>query len=254
MFVRLEKAALALKNASDKLDPVHRLVRVAEHFPSGVIFTTSFGIEDQMIAHIIATEKLPFKIVTLDTGRFFPETYDLWQYTEEKYGLRIKAYYPNSEALSTLIADQGINGFYYSRQMREACCAIRKVAPLNRVLKDAVAWITGLRRDQSQTRHDLDFVLYDQERELLKINPLYNISRNEIKAYVEKHEIPVNILHKAGFLSIGCAPCTRAVQPGEDERAGRWWWEKDSARECGLHVRTDSISAPAHKQYRTFPV
>lgn len=254
MFFNLEKVAQALDNASSGLAPAHRLARVAEYFSSGVVFTTSFGIEDQMITHLISIEKLPFKIVTLDTGRLFPETYEVWQRTEEKYGLRIHASHPDSDALSALVVDQGINGFYYSPQMRAACCAVRKTAPLKRALKGASAWITGLRRDQSQVRGNLGFILHDKDRELLKINPLYDLSRKDISAFVRTHDIPVNVLHAAGFLSIGCAPCTRAIRPGEDERAGRWWWETDSARECGLHVGTENgNSDTATPQHRTMP-
>lgn len=242
----LEEAALSLGRISSELTPAHRLAKVAELFSSSAVFTTSFGIEDQMITHLVATGKLAVRIVTLDTGRFFPETYELWQHTEEKYGLRIKAFYPDSHALGALVTDQGINGFYYSPQMRKACCAVRKVEPLNRALEGAAAWITGLRRHPSQTRESLGFIQRDESRELLKINPLYDLSRDEISAFTATHDVPVNVLHESGFLSIGCAPCTRPVKPGEDERAGRWWWETGSAKECGLHVRPDCATDMAH--------
>ncbi|RCL03047.1 MAG: phosphoadenosine phosphosulfate reductase [Candidatus Tokpelaia sp. JSC189] len=250
MSVNLEQAAHAFNNIFAELSPVCRLLKVAEYFSSEVVFTTSFGIEDQMITHLIATEKLPFRIVTLDTGRFFPETYTLWQHTEEKYSLRIKAYYPNEQALETLIADQGINGFYYSPQMRKNCCAVRKVEPLNRALKNAAAWITGLRRGQSEKRKNLDSIILDKKCALLKINPLYDFTRDQIITFTGTHGVPVNILHAAGFLSIGCAPCTRSIRPGEDERAGRWWWETGSAKECGLHIRADKNSDTAVLQHR----
>lgn len=251
MSVNLEQVTQAFNNAFAGFYPVRRLLQVAEYFPSETVFTTSFGIEDQMITHLIATEKLPFRIITLDTGRFFPETYDLWQHTEEKYGLRIKAYYPGEHALEALIADQGINGFYYSPQMRKACCAVRKIEPLNRALKGASAWITGLRRNQSKARENLDFATLDKERALLKINPLYDLTRDEIITFTTTNGVPVNRLHATGFLSIGCAPCTRAVQPGEDERAGRWWWETDSAKECGLHTRTGNKPDMANVRRQT---
>jgi len=246
MFADIEKTAQLLEEAGRDLTVLQRLRRIADCFPCDVVFTTSFGIEDQVITHIIATEKLPFRILTLDTGRFFPETYDLWARTEQKYGLRIRAFYPHANALEALIADQGINGFYYSRQMRQSCCAVRKVEPLQRALKGAKVWLTGMRRDQSAARQNVQFTAYDKQRGLLKINPLYDLGRDDINAYAKSANVPVNVLHAAGFLSIGCACCTRSIAPGEDERAGRWWWETDSAKECGLHnTKADARSTPA---------
>ncbi|RCL02840.1 MAG: phosphoadenosine phosphosulfate reductase [Candidatus Tokpelaia sp. JSC188] len=239
MSFNLEQAEQMFSGVFAGLSPAYRLLRVAEYFSSEVVFTTSFGIEDQMITYLIVTEKLPFRIVTLDTGRFFPETYAVWQYTEEKYSLRIRAYYPNEQALEALVADQGINGFYYSPQMRETCCAVRKVEPLSRALKNARAWITGMRRDQSTERRNLNSIILDKKRALLKINPLYDLTRDQVTAFVSAHDIPVNTLHAEGFLSIGCAPCTRSVRHDEDERAGRWWWERDRTKECGLHINPD---------------
>ncbi|RCL03834.1 MAG: phosphoadenosine phosphosulfate reductase [Candidatus Tokpelaia sp. JSC161] len=244
MSINIEKILGLLKDEREVLrDPVSRLIALAEHCSSHAVFTTSFGLEDQMITDIIAREKLPFSIVTLDTGRFFPETYDVWQRTEERYAIRIKAYYPHSERLTALVADQGINGFYYSSQMRKACCAIRKIEPLERATRGALAWITGLRRDQSKMRETVTFVLHDTDRNLLKVNPLYDLTRDAISAYTKKRDVPINSLHQAGFLSIGCAPCTRPVQKDEDERSGRWWWEKESLKECGLHTKREKDSS-----------
>jgi phosphoadenosine phosphosulfate reductase len=201
-----------------------------------VVFTTSFGIEDQLIAHHIFTERLPIEVVTLDTGRLFPETHAVWQQTEELYGVRIRAVHPDANALAALVADQGINGFYYSKDARLACCAVRKVEPLRRALAGASAWITGLRADQSERRSETRFAEWDVERQLTKIAPLFDYNRGRIVAECVKLGVPVNELHSKCFLSIGCAPCTRAVRPGETERAGRWWWETDDAKECGLHT------------------
>lgn len=218
------------------LKPAERLRLLTERLPGRIVFTTSLGIEDQMLTHLIFREKLAIDVVTLDTGRLFPETYALWQQTEETYGRRIKAKYPQAEALEALIDDQGINGFYFAPEMRKACCGVRKVEPLNRALAGANAWIAGLRRDQSANRESMEFVSADHGRELVKANPLFDWTRAEIAAFCAENGVPVNALHAEGFLSIGCAPCTRAIRPGEVERAGRWWWEDETRRECGLHV------------------
>jgi len=175
-------------------------------------------------------------VVTLDTGRLFPETYSLWQETEEKYGRRIKAKYPQAEALEALIDDQGINGFYFAPEMRKSCCGVRKVEPLNRALQGASGWVAGLRRDQSANRESMDFVSYDHAHGVIKANPIFDWTREAIAAFNRENGVPVNALHAQRFLSIGCAPCTRAIRPGEVERAGRWWWEDETRRECGLHV------------------
>ncbi|ALN71693.1 phosphoadenylyl-sulfate reductase [Aureimonas sp. AU20] len=243
------------------LDPVGRLRLLTEALPGRIVFTTSLGIEDQMLTHLIFREKLRIDVVTLDTGRLFPETYSLWQATEEKYGRRIKAKYPQAEALEELIDDQGINGFYFAPEMRKACCGVRKVEPLGRALAGASGWITGLRRDQSANRERLDFVSFDGARGLIKANPLFDWTREEIRVFTADHEVPVNPLHEQGFLSIGCAPCTRAIRPGEVERAGRWWWEEETKRECGLHVdgegqpvrAEDGRPAPGDSAFETIP-
>jgi len=212
------------------------LTRVVE---GRLVFTTSFGIEDQLIAHHIFTEKLPIEVVTLDTGRLFPSTYKLWQETEERYGVRIKSYHPNAEAVAAMVADAGINGFYYSKDARVSCCEVRKVEPLGRALAGAAAWVTGLRADQSGQRSAVALASHDAERGLVKLAPLYDYTRARVAAECEALGVPVNELHAKGFLSIGCEPCTRALKPGEPERAGRWWWESDEAKECGLHVGAD---------------
>ena len=201
-----------------------------------LVFTTSFGIEDQLIAHHIFTERLPIEVATLDTGRLFPETYAVWQQTEERYGARIRAFAPDAQALADLVADQGINGFYHSKDARLSCCHVRKVVPLQRALAGASGWVTGLRANQSEHRSDTAFAEWDEERGLIKIAPLFDHNRAQVVAECARLEVPVNELHAKCFLSIGCAPCTRAVRPGEPERAGRWWWESDEAKECGLHV------------------
>jgi phosphoadenosine phosphosulfate reductase len=213
-----------------------RLRAAVEGIDGRIVLTTSFGIEDQLLAHHIFTERLPIDVVALDTGRLFPETYSVWQETEERYEVRIRAFYPDTQAIADLVADQGINGFYHSRDARLSCCHVRKVEPLGRALEGASAWITGLRADQSEQRAHTNFAEWDPERSLMKIAPLFDHDRGRVVAECVRLGVPVNELHASGFLSIGCAPCTRAVRPGEPERAGRWWWERDNAKECGLHV------------------
>jgi len=224
-----------------------RLALVRSRLPGRLVFTTSFGLEDQAITHAICTADpgADIEIVTLDTGRLFPETYDLWAETEERYGRRIPAYAPDAAALEALISDQGVNGFRRSVQNRQTCCAVRKVAPLGRALAGASGWITGLRAEQSQGRAATPFAAFDPGYGLVKINPLADWSRQDLAQYVADNAIPYNPLHDRGFPSIGCAPCTRAVKIGEPDRAGRWWWENDAKKECGLHLRPRSPTALA---------
>lgn len=217
----------------------NRLRALRKAVAGRIVFTTSLGIEDQAIIHALAETKADVDVVTLDTGRLFPETYELWQRTEEKYALRIKAFYPEARAVEALIADQGINGFYYGLDMRKACCEVRKVEPLARALAGAQVWVTGLRGDQNAHRSNAGFIEWDAQRDLLKANPLFDLSRDDVVAYTKANEVPVNALHEKGFVSIGCAPCTRAIEPGEPERAGRWWWESEDKKECGLHVSAE---------------
>ena len=222
-----------------------RLLAAAEHLSGEVVFTTSFGLEDQAIVHAIAASGATIRVVTLDTGRLFPETYDLWAATEERYGLRVAAFAPRREALEALVGAQGINGFRLSVEARKACCGIRKVEPLARALNGAAGWVTGLRAGQSANRAATPFAEPDDTYGLLKVNPLADWSRQDVERYVADHRIPYNPLHDRGFPSIGCAPCTRAVRVGEPERAGRWWWEAEAKKECGLHVRPAHTGAPA---------
>jgi phosphoadenosine phosphosulfate reductase len=216
--------------------PLERLQSLREAVPGRIVFTTSFGLEDQAIAHLIFANKLEIDVATLDTGRLFPSTYALWAETEAKYGVRIRSYHPDPGELSALIADSGANGFYHSKEARIACCTVRKVEPLNRALAGKAAWVTGLRADQSGQRSDIELAVWDTAHGVIKASPLFDWTREQVTLFTTSEGVPINPLHAQGFLSIGCEPCTRAVQPGEDERAGRWWWENDEAKECGLHV------------------
>jgi phosphoadenosine phosphosulfate reductase len=232
-------AASRLSTVFDGADLFARLDAIATATTGPAVFTTSFGLEDQAIAHAILSRGLPIDIVTLDTGRLFPETYDVWAKTEARYATRIRAAYPRHDALEALVSDQGIDGFYRSLQARKACCNVRKVEPLARALSGAAVWVTGLRGDQSDQRKGVSAVEVDDDRGLIKANPLFDWSRDEVLEFTAAHDVPVSALHAKGFLSIGCAPCTRAVASGEPERAGRWWWEDEAAKECGLHVGAD---------------
>jgi phosphoadenosine phosphosulfate reductase len=235
----LRQLADQLNEAFASADLAGRLRLLRKASEGRVVFTTSLGVEDQALTHAVRSEGLDVDIVTLDTGRLFPETYDLWARTEEKYGFRLKAFFPRADAVEALVADQGVNGFYYGLDMRKACCEVRKVEPLARALAGASIWIAGLRADQSAHRANARFVEFDAARGLIKASPLLDFSREAVVDYCAKNDVPTNVLHNSGFLSIGCAPCTRALKPGEPERAGRWWWEDEAKKECGLHVGDD---------------
>ena len=239
-YGRPDQTHAAQLNASFQvLDPVARLVLLRERVEGPLVFTTSFGLEDQALTHLIVRSGVDVSFVTLDTGRMFPETYGVWTATEQRYGIRIRGFCPDTVSVEALIETQGIDGFYNSKAARSACCGVRKVEPLGRALRGATGWITGLRADQSAARRTMDFVSYDPSRDLLKANPLFDWSRERIAVLAANEHVPVSPLHARGFLSIGCAPCTRAVAPGEPERSGRWWWENETAKECGLHLTAD---------------
>lgn len=204
-------------------------------FPGKVIFSTSFGWEDQVISDIIFRNNFPIKVFTLETGRLFPETYYVWSRTLERYGKPIQAYYPNTAAVEHLVGSKGPSSFYESVENRKECCAIRKIEPLKRALSGNVCWITGIRAEQSQNREDMEPIEWDEANQIIKFHPIFNWALDQVKAYIHQNNIPYNPLHDQGFPSIGCAPCTRAVKEGEDFRAGRWWWEDQDKKECGLH-------------------
>jgi phosphoadenosine phosphosulfate reductase len=236
----MNESIVAILNL-EKLSPeIGDRLALARRLVAGrMIFTTSFGLEDQIIIDAIAAIDLDIEIVTLDTGRLFPQTYTVWSETERRYGRRIRAVYPAQQRLEDLVERQGIDGFYTSVGHRLACCEVRKVEPLERALAGAQAWVTGLRADQSADRATVTFASHDASRGLIKINPLFDYGRAALSALAAGRAIPVNPLHAQGFASIGCAPCTRAIASGEAERAGRWWWEEEQKKECGLHVSAD---------------
>jgi len=200
-----------------------------------IVFSTSFGQEDQAITHAIASTNSAIEIFTLDTGRQFQESYELMDLTIKKYSLSLKTYFPSTPAVEKLVAEKGFNSFYTSVENRKECCFVRKMEPLSRAISGAKVWITGLRAEQSENRADMPILEWDESRQLFKINPLIDWSFETLEKYLVEHKIPQNPLHKKGFVSIGCAPCTRAIAEGEHPRAGRWWWE-NSQKECGLHA------------------
>jgi phosphoadenosine phosphosulfate reductase len=228
----VEELQVALKN----LSPEEGLELIGNQYGSSAKFSTSFGLEDQVITHMIASQSLNIEIFTLDTGRLFQETYDVFDLTKQKYSIEITPYFPDRSKVEELIKEKGPNSFYQSVENRKECCFIRKVEPLQRALKGVPVWVTGLRADQSANRNSINVVEWDEQYQLIKYNPLIHWSLDEVNSFIEENNVPINSLHKKGFPSIGCAPCTRAILPGEDLRAGRWWWES-SNKECGLHER-----------------
>ena len=214
-----------------------RISAIAAELPGRVAFSTSLGLEDQAVLHAIATAGAAIDVFTLDTGRHFPETLETLDASELRYGLKIRVLAPDAEEVEELLMRDGVFGFRASIEARKACCEVRKVRPLAKALRGASGWITGLRRGQSSGRAEVPFAAWDAKLGLVKVNPLADWDLSQLEAYVAAHAIPVNPLHARGFPSIGCQPCTRAIRPGEDIRAGRWWWENEDGKECGLHNR-----------------
>jgi phosphoadenosine phosphosulfate reductase len=220
------------------LDPVEALRFFANQYSGKIVFSTSFGWEDQVITHMIFANDIPIDVFTLETGRLFPETYYVWNRTLEIYKKPIHAYFPDAQALQQMVDKKGPSSFYESVENRKECCGIRKLEPLRRALKGNNLWVTGIRSEQSVNRHDMANLEWDEQNQMIKFHPIFFWSLEEVKEYIKKNNIVYNTLHDKGFPSIGCAPCTRAVGEGEDFRAGRWWWEDQSKKECGLHATT----------------
>ena len=218
-----------------------RISAIVKAVPGRIAFSTSLGLEDQAVLHAIAEvhgkTSAAIDVFTLDTGRHFPETLETLEASEQRYGLKIRVVFPEAKAVEELVARDGIMGFRYAVENRKACCGVRKVQPLNRALAGAAGWITGLRREQSSERANEPFATWDEGLKLIKLNPLADWTLERLERYVKDNAIPVNPLHAKGYPSIGCQPCTRAIRPGEDVRAGRWWWENEDGKECGLHNR-----------------
>ncbi len=208
-----------------------------ENYGDRVALSSSLGAEDQVLTHMILNLKSEARIFTLDTGRLFPETYDLIDRTNKRYKTKIEVFFPNYSKVEEMVNNKGINLFYESIENRKLCCGIRKIEPLQRAFSTMDAWICGLRAAQAVTRQNIELVEWDDNNHLIKVNPLAGWSEQQVWDYIHQHKVPYNPLHDKGFPSIGCLPCTRAIQPGEDVRAGRWWWENPETKECGLHKR-----------------
>jgi phosphoadenosine phosphosulfate reductase len=239
-------AAAEIRGPAERLDrrlaalgtPEERIAAIADAVPGRLTFSTSLGPEDQAVLHAVELSGAAVDIFTLDTGRLFPETLETLVRTEQRYGLRIRVISPAANEVEQLVARDGVLGFRLSSDARKACCHVRKVRPLARALHGAAGWITGLRHGQSSGREGIRFAAWDNAYGLMKVNPLADWPLQRLEDYLAANDVPVNPLHARGFPSIGCQPCTRAVKPGEDIRAGRWWWENEDGKECGLHSRS----------------
>lgn len=234
-----------LNHSFAELDLNEALKHLGEYFDGRIVFSSSLGLEDQVITHAIFSQNLPIEVFTLDTGRVFPESYTLLHETQRKYKHQFQVYYPQTAAIEELISERGINALYDSVDDHKACCQIRKLEPLNRALQGAEVWITGLRGGQSAYRAGMTILEWDESRELIKFNPLIKWETQDLWDFIHANEVPYNPLHDKGFPSIGCEPCTRAIKPGEDERAGRWWWEQVDKKECGLHFDNGKLKRVA---------
>ncbi|MCX6276754.1 MAG: phosphoadenylyl-sulfate reductase [Bacteroidetes bacterium] len=231
----MKEKVTGLQNQFKHAEPQDVLSWFATSFNGKIAFSTSLGAEDQVITFMLASLGKQVRIFTLDTGRFFQETYDLLDVTTKKYSIEIAVLFPQTSGVEAMVNDKGINLFYESVENRRLCCDLRKKEPLKRALSGMEVWITGMRQEQSVTRSGAALIEWDDRNQIIKLNPLINWTNDMVWSYIRQNHIPYNELHDCGYPSIGCSPCTRAVQPGEDIRAGRWWWELPQNKECGLH-------------------
>lgn len=227
----------ALNETLKGATPQDILTRVLATFNQHIALSSSLGAEDQVLTDMLLKIEPKARIFTLDTGRLFPETYDLIDRTSRKYKTKIEVFFPDHQKIQTMVNSKGINLFYESVENRKECCHLRKIEPLQRAFSTLDAWICGLRASQAVTRQNIAVVEWDENNQLVKINPLAKWTEEQVWEYIHTNKVPYNVLHDKGFPSIGCQPCTRAIEPGEDVRAGRWWWENPETKECGLHKR-----------------
>ncbi|MDD6254174.1 MAG: phosphoadenylyl-sulfate reductase [Candidatus Cryptobacteroides sp.] len=234
-----EKKAFAASKNKEFINkaPEEVLAYFLTEFQGAAALSSSLSYEDQALTDMMVRIRKDSRIFTLDTGRQFPETYELIDRTNMQYGISIEVFFPDFHKVQEMVREHGINLFYDSVELRHLCCSVRKIEPLKRALQGVDVWISGLRRSQSVTRAGMQMVEYDEADDVIKLNPLILWSEEQVKRYVKENAVPYSRLHDKGFPSIGCQPCTRAVAPGDDIRSGRWWWEDPDHRECGLHVR-----------------
>lgn len=234
----MSKELVAQLNESFKNStPEEILAYFLPKYGDRIALASSLGLEDQVLTAIIARTKADARVFTIDTGRLFPECYQLIDRTNDKYDIKIEVYSPEHTGVENYVKENGVNAFYQSIELRKACCHCRKLEPLKRALSTLDVWICGLRASQAVTRTGIQVVEWDENNGLIKVNPLARWSEEDVWKYIRDNKVPYNKLHDQGFPSIGCQPCTRAIEPGEDVRAGRWWWEDPEHKECGLHKR-----------------
>ncbi len=241
LFRRVNRGSDEMNTLQQKINQTIAVLQQSVREYSSVVFANSLGAEDMVLTDLIAKHQPDIRMFSLDTGRLPKETYDLIQEVEQRYSQPLHVYFPDSKLVEEYVTQHGINGFYDSVENRKGCCFVRKVEPLRRALKGKGAWITGMRRDQAVTRGTLEVSSFDEGNGLQKFNPLLDWSNNDVWAYIRQYEVPYNKLHDQFYPSLGCAPCTRSITPGEDIRAGRWWWENPESKECGLHVKSTSL-------------
>lgn len=237
MSINMEDLIYLLNKELSQLPPHEVLKYFISKHKNQIAFSTSLGAEDQVIIEMLASVDPEVFIFTLDTGRLFPETYELIERTNSRYKINIEVFFPHSQLVQNMVREKGVNLFYESIENRKLCCNIRKIEPLKRALAGKEFWITGLRRDQAVTRQKTELIEWDEANQIIKVNPIIDWSHQQVWDYIKLRNIPYNPLHDQGFLSIGCQPCTKAVKPGEDIRSGRWWWENPESKECGLHQK-----------------
>lgn len=240
--------SVSIASLDDKVRATVEQLRQAVRDYGKVVYSNSLGAESMVLTDLIWTQVPSIDIFSLDTGRLHEETYSLLERLERRYQRRVRLVYPNPQELESYTAENGINGFYNSVEQRQSCCHIRKVEPFRRAIAGAGAWVTGVRREQSATRAQAKAVEFDAPNGLYKVSPILDWTHDDIWAYIRAHKLPYNPLHDQGFPSIGCAPCTRAVEPGADSRSGRWWWENSDVKECGLHPRIRIVPNTAKAQ------
>ena len=233
----MQDQVIELQNLIENKTPEEIIQIFLEKFQKKIAFSSSLGAEDQVITDMISKIDKSAKIFTLDTGRVFPETYDLIDRTSRRYKMPIQIYFPEAKQVEKMVEEKGINLFFESIENRKQCCHVRKMEPLKRAFEDLDVWICGLRREQSVTRTDVQVVEWDETNGLIKLNPIVDWTEDQVWDYIKTNKVPYNRLHDKGFPSVGCQPCTRAIEEGEDTRAGRWWWENPETKECGLHAK-----------------